>query len=32
MWYYEQNGNRIGPVDEDTMRQLIAARTISIDT
>jgi TM2 domain-containing membrane protein YozV len=32
MWYYEQNGNRIGPVDEATMRQLIANRTISIDT
>jgi TM2 domain-containing membrane protein YozV len=32
MWYYEQNGNRIGPVDEPTMRGLIANRTISIDT
>ena len=32
MWYYEQNGNRIGPVDEATMRSLIANRTISIDT
>ena len=32
MWYYEQNGNRIGPVDEATMRCLIANRTISIDT
>ncbi|MFZ9979106.1 MAG: GYF domain-containing protein [Opitutales bacterium] len=32
MWYYEQNGNRIGPVDEATMRQLIANRVISIDT
>ena len=32
MWYYEQNGNRIGPVDEATMRSLIADRTISIDT
>jgi TM2 domain-containing membrane protein YozV len=32
MWYYEQNGNRIGPVDEATMRQLIADRIISIDT
>jgi TM2 domain-containing membrane protein YozV len=32
MWYYEQNGNRIGPVDEATMRSLIAERTISIDT
>jgi TM2 domain-containing membrane protein YozV len=32
MWYYEQNGNRIGPVDEVTMRQLISDRTISIDT
>ena len=32
MWYYEQNGNRIGPVDEVTMRGLIANRTISIDT
>ena len=32
MWYYEQNGNRIGPVDEATMRGLIANRTISIDT
>lgn len=32
MWYYEQNGNRIGPVDEATMLSLIADRTISIDT
>jgi TM2 domain-containing membrane protein YozV len=32
MWYYEQNGNRIGPVDEATMRSLIGNRTISIDT
>ena len=32
MWYYEQNGNRIGPVDEATMRSLIANRTVSIDT
>ncbi len=32
MWYYEQNGNRIGPVDEVTMRSLIADRTISNDT
>ena len=32
MWYYEQNDNRIGPVDEVTMRQLISDRTISIDT
>ena len=32
MWYYEQNGNRLGPVDEATMRSLIADRTISIDT
>jgi TM2 domain-containing membrane protein YozV len=32
MWYYEQNGNRIGPVDEATMRTLIANRTVSIDT
>lgn len=32
MWYYEQNGNRIGPVDEATMRGLIANRVISIDT
>ena len=32
MWYYEQNGNRIGPVDEATIRSLIANRTISIDT
>jgi len=32
MWYYEQNGNRIGPVDEATLRGLIADRTISIDT
>ena len=32
MWYYEQNGNRMGPVDEATMRTLIADRTISIDT
>jgi TM2 domain-containing membrane protein YozV len=32
MWYYEQNGNRIGPVDEATMRTLISNRIISIDT
>ena len=32
MWYYEENGNRIGPVDEATMRSLIANRAISIDT
>ena len=32
MWYYEQDGNRMGPVDELAMRQLIADRTISIDT
>jgi TM2 domain-containing membrane protein YozV len=32
MWYYEQDGNRMGPVDEATMRRLIADRTISIDT
>lgn len=32
MWYYEQNGNRMGPVDELAMRRLIADRTISIDT
>jgi len=32
MWYYEQNGNRVGPVDETTMRSLIANRAISIDT
>ncbi len=32
MWYYEQNGNRIGPVDEASMRGLIANRTVSIDT
>lgn len=32
MWYYEQNGNRMGPVDETMMRELVANRTISIDT
>ena len=32
MWYYEQNGNRMGPVDEAMMRELVANRTISIDT
>ncbi|MGA0133495.1 MAG: GYF domain-containing protein [Opitutales bacterium] len=32
MWYYEQNGSRMGPVDEATMRGLISNRTISIDT
>ena len=32
MWYYELNSDRIGPVDEATMRSLIANRTISIDT
>ena len=32
MWYSEQNGNRVGPVDDATMRGLIANRTITIDT
>lgn len=32
MWYYEQAGNRVGPVDEATMRSLISNRVISIDT
>jgi len=32
MWHYEQNGDRIGPVDEVTMRSLITNQTISIDT
>ena len=32
MWHYEQNGDRIGPVDEVTMHSRIANRTISIDT
>ncbi len=32
MWYYEQNGNRIGPVEEATMHGLLANRTLSIDT
>ncbi len=32
MWYYELNSDRIGPVDEATMRSLIANRTISIET
>ncbi len=32
MWYYEKDGDRVGPVDEATMRQLIANRVISMDT
>lgn len=32
MWYYQQGSNRMGPVDEATVRQLINAGTITIDT
>ncbi len=32
MWYYEQNGSRIGPVDEATIRGLFANHTLSVDT
>ena len=32
MWYYEQDGNRMGPVDEATIRGLVANHTLSIDT
>ncbi len=32
MWYYEKDGDRAGPVDEATLRQLITDRVISMDT
>jgi TM2 domain-containing membrane protein YozV len=32
MWYYQQGSNRMGPVDEATMRGLLASGQISIDT
>ena len=32
MWYYQQGNNRMGPVDEATIRNLMASGTISIDT
>ena len=32
MWYYQQGSNRMGPVDEATIRGLLATGQISIDT
>jgi TM2 domain-containing membrane protein YozV len=32
MWYYQQGNNRMGPVDEATIRSLMATGAISIDT
>jgi TM2 domain-containing membrane protein YozV len=32
MWYYQQGSNRMGPVDEATIRGLLASGQISIDT
>ena len=32
MWYYQQGTNRMGPVDEATIRGLLASGAISIDT
>ena len=32
MWYYQQGTNRMGPVDEVTLRGLLTNGTISIDT
>jgi TM2 domain-containing membrane protein YozV len=32
MWYYQQGSNRMGPVDEATIRGLLANGQISIDT
>lgn len=32
MWYYQQGSNRMGPVDEATIRSLLATGQISIDT
>ena len=32
MWYYQQGSNRMGPVDEATIRGLLASGQITIDT
>lgn len=32
MWYYQQGSNRMGPVDEATIRGLLASGQVSIDT
>jgi TM2 domain-containing membrane protein YozV len=32
MWYYQQGSNRMGPVDEATIRGLLTSGQISIDT
>ena len=32
MWYYQQGNNRMGPVDEATIRNLLSTGAISIDT
>lgn len=32
MWYYQQGTNRMGPVDEATLKGMLASGTISIDT
>jgi TM2 domain-containing membrane protein YozV len=32
MWYYQQGTNRMGPVDEATIRGLLASGALSIDT
>jgi TM2 domain-containing membrane protein YozV len=32
MWYYQQGSSRMGPVDEATIRGLLASGQISIDT
>ena len=32
MWYYMQNNQRLGPVDEATLRALLGSGAVSIDT
>lgn len=32
MWYYQQGSNRMGPIDEATIRGLLTSGQISIDT
>lgn len=32
MWYYMQNNQRLGPVDETTLRTLLGAGSVTIDT
>lgn len=32
MWYYMQNNQRLGPVDEATLRALLGAGSVNIDT